>query len=188
MNEFRDVWTPNRTIKNQTRYFPVVNVFFNFSLIACGFESSCADSFKNSASGQIKWTKKNHDGNLPDRKHPRGVAMLAQITQVNWCCWSWKVFVKNLRKIVKKETVWLSPVIKFPEISSPLKNYTELSSPVGKALKFWESPLGFWAVNNRIQSSHPLKARDFPSLLAFGYPSLYPHWLKSFHRFTEIGV
>uniref|UniRef100_A0A7M5USN9 MAM domain-containing protein n=1 Tax=Clytia hemisphaerica TaxID=252671 RepID=A0A7M5USN9_9CNID len=48
---------------------------------SCGFESSCADTFKNSATGQIKWIKKNHDGNLPDRKHPRGVAMLVQITQ-----------------------------------------------------------------------------------------------------------
>ena len=63
---------------------------------------------------------------------------------------------------------------KYPKISFPLENYTELSSPLGKALKFWESSLVFWDVNNRIQNSHPLKARDFPSPLAFGSFILSP--------------
>ena len=52
---------------------------------------------------------------------------------------------------------------KYPEISSQLENYTELSSPLRKAIKYWEFPLDFWAVNNRIRNPHPLKAIDFES-------------------------
>ena len=63
---------------------------------------------------------------------------------------------------------------KYPKISSPLENYTELSSPLGRTPKFWKSPLDFCAVNNRIQNSHSLKARDFPSPLTFGAFILSP--------------
>ena len=74
-----------------------------------------------------------------------------------------------------------------PEISSPLENYNELSSPLGKALKFWESPLDLLTVNNRIQNPHPLKQGIFHPHWHFA-PSFYPHWLKSSHRVTETGV
>ncbi len=75
---------------------------------------------------------------------------------------------------------------KYPKNSSPLESYTQLSSPLGSTLKFWD----FWAVNNRIQNPHP---RDFPSPLAFGSLILSPltkqlspgHWDRGVERISR---
>ena len=70
---------------------------------------------------------------------------------------------------LEKSAENLSPVRKIPwNFISIGKLHWTLSSPLGKALKFCESPLDFWAMKDRIQNPKTLKARYFPSPLAFG--------------------
>ena len=77
-----------------------------------------------------------------------------------------------------------APVRKIPWNSIPIgKIHWTLIPTRKKTLKFWESPLDFWTVNNRIWNPHSLRTRDFPSPLAFDSFILSP---QNFTYFFQI--
>ena len=85
---------------------------------------------------------------------------------------------KTILNTPVSQTRW-DPLLYSMEKSSPVRKISWNFIPIGKLQWIVIStrknsnilwiPTGFWAVYNRIQIRHPLKVRDFPSPLAFGY-------------------